>query len=159
NNNIELKIFYGEHQVILKPGVIELPSQIKCVTSYGYPNEFKQVLLNLISNARDAIIESRSAGAENSGLIKLIVEPEGDIIKITLEDNGCGIPEDIRDRIFEPYFSTKEEGQGVGIGLYMSKIIIENNMEGRIYTNLCEKGASFTIELKKWDMGKPAAGN
>ncbi|GAB1535692.1 hypothetical protein ADMFC3_13230 [Geovibrio sp. ADMFC3] len=159
NNNIELKIFYGEHQVILKPGVIELPSQIKCVTSYGYPNEFKQVLLNLISNARDAIIESRSAGAENSGLIKLIVEPEGDIIRITLEDNGCGIPEDIRDRIFEPYFSTKEEGQGVGIGLYMSKIIIENNMEGRIYTNPCEKGASFTIELKKWDMGKPAAGN
>ncbi|MGE4496720.1 MAG: PAS domain S-box protein [Deferribacterales bacterium] len=154
NNNIELQIFYGEHPVVLKPGVIELPSQIKCVTSYGYPNEFKQVLLNLISNARDAIIESRESGSKESGLIRLIVQPEGDIIKMTLEDNGCGIPENIRDRIFEPYFSTKEEGQGVGIGLYMSKIIIENNMEGRIYTNPCEKGASFTIELKQWNIGK-----
>ncbi|WP_164885251.1 PAS domain S-box protein [Geovibrio thiophilus] len=154
NNNIELKIFYGEHQVILKPGMIELPSQIKCVTSYGYPNEFKQVLLNLISNARDAIIESRSSGSQESGLVKLIVEPEGDIVKMTLEDNGCGIPDDIRDRVFEPYFSTKEEGQGVGIGLYMSKIIIENNMEGRIYANECATGASFTIELKQWNIGK-----
>ncbi len=154
NNNIELKIFYGEHAVVFKPGGMELPSQIKCVTSYGYPNEFKQVLLNLISNARDAIIESRSAGSSESGLIKLIVEPEGDLVKLTLEDNGCGIPDEISDRIFEPYFSTKEEGQGVGIGLYMSKIIIENNMEGRIYTNRCEKGASFTIELKQWKIGK-----
>lgn len=154
NNNIELQIFYKDIPVHIKGGAMNMPAEAKNVTSYGYPNEFKQVLLNLIANARDAIIESRNGIEDEQGLIRIIMQPEEDIIRITIEDNGCGIPDDIKERIFEPYFSTKEEGQGVGIGLYMSKIIIENNMEGRIYASHRDKGTSFTIELKQWNLGK-----
>jgi PAS domain S-box-containing protein len=150
NKNIQLLIYYKDYPISLKSGSSELPSHIKCVTSYGYPNEFKQVLLNLISNARDAIVDSREENNHEQGEIKVIIDPADKFTRVTIEDNGCGIQNDIKDRIFEPYFSTKEEGQGVGIGLYMSKIIIENNMEGKIYTNPMKKGASFTIELKQF---------
>ncbi|MCD8491029.1 MAG: ATP-binding protein [Geovibrio sp.] len=64
-----------------------------------------------------------------------------------IEDNAGGIEEDLLERIFEPYFTTKPEGKGTGIGLYMSKMIVENSMPGRLYVRNTDKGACFRIEL------------
>ncbi|KJR43380.1 two-component sensor kinase [Candidatus Magnetoovum chiemensis] len=111
----------------------------------GYPNEFKQVLINMINNAKDAIIDNMP----NGGLIELTVKPINDSVIITVEDNGGGISDKIMNKVFEPYFTTKDEKKGMGIGLYMSKIIIEDSMNGKIYAENTSKGAVFTIELKR----------
>jgi signal transduction histidine kinase len=108
---------------------------------YGYPNEFKQALLNIMANARDAIVNKRrqdaSAGAR---------PPASKTVMLEIRDTGGGIPSGILAKLFEPYFTTKE-GEGTGIGLYMSKVIIEKNMGGLIRASNGEKGAVFTIEL------------
>jgi len=85
--------------------------------SEGYPGEFSQALLNLVANAKDAVVENRS----ESRRIRICMEGEMDQIRIEVEDNGGGIPEEILSRIFEPYFTTKEQGLGTGVGLYMSR--------------------------------------
>ncbi len=118
-------------------------------TSYvkGFPNEFKQVLLNLVQNARDSIME-RMEHEKFRGHIEVRVEENDEVVKISVSDNGAGIPKDVTERIFEPYFTTKEEGKGTGVGLYMSKIIIEQNMKGRLYFEQSEQGVKFIIELR-----------
>ncbi|MBF0318561.1 MAG: hypothetical protein HQL01_01980 [Nitrospirae bacterium] len=123
----------------------------------GYPNEFKQVILNIINNSRDAIVSRRKAGLlerSSPGGIKIGLgkmedaeSAEGVKIIITIVDNGGGIPEDIINRIFDPYFTTKPEDKGTGIGLYMSKTIIENNMGGRLTVQNTDDGAEFTIAI------------
>jgi len=113
-----------------------------------FVNEFKQVLLNLINNAKDEIVREQSINREFEGEINITFECKNDKKTINIEDNAKGVPKDIIDRIFEPYFTTKEQGKGTGIGLYMSKMIIENNMQGRIYLKNSDKGAKFTIELE-----------
>ena len=107
----------------------------------GFPNEYSQVLLNLLSNAKDAI---NASGVVN-GQIVIRLARNGNLGCVTVCDNGGGIPADIIDRIFEPYFSTKE--MGAGIGLYMSKTIIERNMRGSIEARNMGGGAEFTICL------------
>ena len=113
-----------------------------------FVNEFKQVLLNLINNAKDEIVREQSINREFEGEINITFECKNDKKTINIEDNAKGVPKDIIDRIFEPYFTTKEQGKGTGIGLYMSKMIIENNMQGKIYLKNSDKGAKFTIELE-----------
>jgi signal transduction histidine kinase len=112
------------------------------ITINGYENEFCQVLLNILLNARDALLEGRIP----AGTITLKALAEGGRTVITVTDNAGGIPEEIIDRIFEPYFSTKGV-QGTGIGLYMSKQIIETNMGGKLTARNTEDGAEFRIEL------------
>ena len=119
----------------------------------GYPNEFKQVVLNLVSNGRDAILERRQrtvlAGqvARTHDEIALSVHGEADKVVIEVRDSGCGIPPEIAERVFDPYFTTKPEGKGTGIGLYMSRLIIEESMEGRLDFQSGPDGTVFTIEL------------
>ncbi|MCK9419056.1 MAG: HAMP domain-containing histidine kinase [Nitrospirae bacterium] len=116
----------------------------------GYENEMKQVFLNLVNNAKDAILECREHGLMGpgvKGMIAIDFELPGERVVIKVTDNGGGIPAGILDRIFEPYFSTKEPGQGTGIGLYMSKVIIENNMGGRLTARNVDGGAEFRIEV------------
>ena len=109
------------------------------LTLFGFPNEYSQVLLNLFTNAKEAIKASGVAlGSVEVGL----AESDGQGF-VTVSDNGGGIPAESLDRIFEPYFSTKE--MGTGIGLYMSKMIIERNMHGSIEARNTEDGAEFTI--------------
>lgn len=111
---------------------------------FGYPNEFAQAILNILSNAKDILLEREI----QNPYIKLTLERGNNYALIKIQDNGGGIEETIMERIFEPYFTTKHASRGTGIGLYMSKIIIEANMHG--YLNACNTnvGALFTIKLK-----------
>ncbi|MBF0345658.1 MAG: GAF domain-containing sensor histidine kinase [Nitrospirae bacterium] len=119
----------------------------------GYPNEFKQVMLNIIVNARDAIIERRDKGrmGKEKGLIFIEVTSDYDKAQIHIRDNGGGIDNSVIKRIFDPYFTTKIPEKGTGIGLHMSKVIIEEHMVGRLGVENIENGAMFTIELKTRD--------
>jgi signal transduction histidine kinase len=110
----------------------------------GYPNELGQVVLNLLNNAKDAIVASEHRYGSR---ILVSAYHEGDTAYITIEDTGGGIPETVAARIFEPYFSTKSDEQGTGLGLYMSKIIVEEHLEGKIGVENTPTGARFTIEL------------
>ncbi len=94
----------------------------------GYPNEFSQVMMNLLSNSKDAL-KNRE---DQKRYIEILVKIEDNKGKISVIDNGGGVPVEVVDRIFEPYFTTKHQSSGTGIGLYMSKEIIEKQMHGKI---------------------------
>ncbi len=111
-------------------------------TLYSYPNELKQVLLNLVNNAKDAIIEREIK--EGRITIRTVA---GEINKVVIEDNGGGIPHEIRGKIFEPYFTTKHQSVGTGIGLYMVKTILERHQDGAVFVEDIEGGTRFTIEF------------
>ena len=121
-------------------------------TSYiyeGFPNEFKQVILNLITNARDAIDAHCAKNDRKTGLIKIDLQMSEARLEVSIEDNGGGIPADISDRIFDPYFTTKDEGKGVGLGLYMSKLIIEEHMGGTLDYENTDRGVRFRLTLPR----------
>jgi len=126
------------------------------VRVYGYSNEFSQVILNLLNNARDNF-KQRDIQKERKIIIKVEKKnrPEP-FVMISFMDNGGGIDEHIIDRIFEPYFTTKHKSTGTGIGLYMSKQIIEKQMHGlvtmknttsKMGTNKLYKCAQFIIAI------------
>ena len=110
---------------------------------YGYPNEYSQVVLNILINARDALSERKTSNPE----IKIVIRTENGKSVVTISDNAGGIPEDIIDKIFDPYFSTKGPETGTGVGLFMSKNIIEENMNGRLTVCNSGEGAEFRIEI------------
>lgn len=115
-----------------------------------YKNEFAQVILNIITNAKDAIIDSRKRGLmgkAGEGAITIDCAREPGNVLITIRDNGGGIPAEIMDRIFEPYFTTKSDDKGTGIGLYMAKTIIENNLYGTLTAGNAVGGAEFTLTV------------
>jgi len=109
----------------------------------GYPREFSQAILNILSNAKDVLVERK---IENP-YIKLTLKKGNKYALVKIEDNGGGIKEKMIERIFEPYFTTKHARQGTGIGLYMSKVIIEENMHGYIKASNTQEGALFSIKL------------
>jgi signal transduction histidine kinase len=109
----------------------------------NHKNELLQVLLNIFNNSKDAIKEFNS---QNGVVIIDVIESEK-WIKITIQDNGGGIKQDIIDRVFEPYFTTKFKDDGTGIGLYMSKMIVEESMQGRLKIENREGGVLTTIKL------------
>ena len=105
----------------------------------GYRSEFSQVILNIINNAVDILTERR---VPNPQIWVRIVGK-----RIEIEDNGGGVPEEIGNKIFEPYFTTKFQSQGTGIGLYMSRVIITQHFGGKLYYYNSNDGAVFVIEL------------
>ena len=105
----------------------------------GLKSEFQQVILNLINNAKDALLENNIKNPK----IKISIKEN----LVSVEDNAKGIPDDILDRVFEPYFTTKEQGKGTGMGLYMSKMIIEENMGSKLDVKNTKDGAMFIISL------------
>jgi len=105
----------------------------------GFRGEFQQVILNIINNAKDAIVEKKITEG------KIVIALSSSYLSI--EDNAGGIDEAILDRVFEPYFTTKEQGEGTGIGLYMSKMIIEKNMGGTLRVENGSMGARFYIKF------------
>jgi len=113
----------------------------------SFPNEFTQVMLNLLANGRAAILKRRAAGERIGGdLIAVSVAVKDGRIAVEVADNGCGIPEGIAGRIFEPYFTTDKE-KGTGIGLYMSRLIVEESMGGSISFGRANGVTSFAIDL------------
>ena len=117
----------------------------------GLRNEFIQVLLNILNNTLDAFKESNP----KDKFIFIDAYKKDKKLILEIKDNAGGIKEEIISRIFEPYFTTKHQSQGTGIGLYMSTEIIEKHMKGSLtasneeytYNNIKCKGAQFKIEL------------
>jgi len=111
----------------------------------GYANEFGQVLLNLFSNAKDAFVMNDIEGRQ----LKISIHETQEALIMKFRDNAGGIDTSILEKIFDPYFSTKGFKEGAGIGLYMSKMIIENSMHGKLSVENTNNGAEFTIMLPK----------
>lgn len=126
NQNIALEFVLAEDQMI-----------------YGYKNEFSQVILNLINNAKDVLFDLKVKDPR----IRVQSYSKKNQHFIEVSDNGGGIEKDIMEHIFEPYFTTKDEGKGTGIGLYMSKMIIEENMNGKLSVINAYDGALFTVSV------------
>ena len=110
----------------------------------GYQNDYSQVLINIINNAKDALVERK---IENP-YIKISIFQEDENIITTVEDNAGGIKVEPIEKIFEPFF-TYQKVNGSGIGLFMSKLIIENNMNGKLRVKNSSKGAFFKISIPK----------
>ncbi|MDY0051671.1 MAG: ATP-binding protein [Aliarcobacter sp.] len=112
---------------------------------YGFPNEFSQAILNILSNAKDALSEKNI----ESPFINIEIYENEEYGFLGIEDNAQGISEDILTKIFDPYFTTKHKTQGTGIGLYMSKMIIEKNMNGSLTVENTKNGAKFIFVIPK----------
>ena len=139
-------------EFVLKQNNITIHTQIqKDYSLYGYKNSFTQIILNILKNSQDAIIER---GIEQ-GVCLITLESHPTHLTITLKDNAGGIKEKSLYKIFEPYFTTKHKSVGTGIGLYMTKEIIEKQLQGRISVQNCAwilnsqefYGAMFEIKI------------
>ena len=109
-----------------------------------YQNELMQVVLNILKNAENNFVEKNIQSPQ----IDIISSKKDDNYIIEIYDNGGGIPKNILKNIFDPYFSTKDEKNGTGLGLYMSKIMIEEHHKGRLSAKNNNNGVCFEIELK-----------
>jgi len=109
---------------------------------FGYENEFMQAILNIVHNAKDALLYNE----EKNRKLLIVFENIDNMVHISIQDNGPGISEEDSKRIFVQYFSTKEKGNG--IGLYMTRLIIEDKMLGKIECVPCTVGTKFLIKIK-----------
>ena len=110
-----------------------------------YKNELMQVIINILKNSSDNFEEK----SIKNGTIKLTTQDIEKGVELTICDNGGGINNDIIDNIFDPYFSTKDEKNGTGIGLYMSKMIIEKHHNGKLGVQNHDEGVCFKIALRE----------
>ncbi len=117
------------------------------IETINYKNEFQQVILNILNNASDAaIIKKRNV--DFKPVVNIFIEKDKNNMGIIKLSNNCGeVSLEIRERMFEPYFTTKFENQGTGIGLYMAKTIIEKNLHGSIHVKNINDGITFIINL------------
>lgn len=128
NNSIKFNISY------------ESETEIK-----GYPRELMQVFVNIINNAKDALVFKKVKDA----FIEVNVYEDDKYINTKICDNGGEIPKDILFKIFDPYFTTKDEKTGTGLGLYMSKMIVEDHLKGIIDVVNIKNGVCFIVRLPK----------
>ena len=110
---------------------------------YGFADDLKQVLLNILNNARDAIVSNKIA--DGKIILKTMLMSDAQEVFIKIDDNGGGISEQNINKIFEPYFTTKHKSQGTGIGLYMSRRIVEERLNGTIAVSSVNQNTSFGI--------------
>jgi signal transduction histidine kinase len=119
---------------------IDYEEPIKYIMPSG---DLNKVLIYLINNAHD-ILQKKDTGDR---WIKVFLEKIKNGLLINIEDNGGGIPDSIKDKIFEPYFTTKHQSPGTGLGLHMALKIVQDNLHGKLYATNTNYGAKFTIEL------------
>lgn len=132
-----------------------IPENIKfetsvCSTSYyikGQVGSLNQIILNLVTNAIHAI-------GDKKGCIKLqfgLSVDDGQMVRLVVEDNGCGIPKDLRKHVFEPFFTTKKDGKGTGIGLTVVKRMVEEHGGWIQVQSEEEKGTTFIMNFPRVD--------
>ena len=117
---------------------------------YSYPieltimvGELSQVMINVLNNSKDILIEKNV----KEPWIKIDCKKQNNIVTIIIEDNGGGINKEVISKIFDPYFTTKHQSQGRGLGLHLSYKIITENLNGKFYTKNSKNGATFYIEI------------
>lgn len=110
---------------------------------FGVKNELTQVLLNILSNAKDAFVQN---GIKNREL-SIKTYKKDDFTYLEIVDNALGIKDEIKDKMYEPYFTTKHQSSGTGLGLFISKIIIENSFEGEISHSNTQNGSKFELKF------------
>ncbi|MCD8213805.1 MAG: PAS domain S-box protein [Campylobacter sp.] len=131
---------------ILQTKKIKIYTKYNCNTSFlTYKNEVSQVVLNLIKNSQDAFLENQITDC----IIEISTYIQKSYFCLSIKDNAGGIKEEIMDKIFDLYFSTKHGKNGTGIGLYMSKIIIQDHCQGKLEARRIKNGSLFTIKLPK----------
>jgi len=126
----------------------------KKINSFGDPNQLTQAIINILNNSKDALKEAEKIRKKMIFIITAKEDNNNNLI-IVIKDNAGGVPANIIDRIFEPYFTTKDQNRGTGLGLYITHTIIEKNLHGtiRVENDVFEyegdtcKGAKFTITL------------
>ena len=128
---------FDSHNITIKKD-FQIKKEIK-----NFENELIQAVVNIIRNSVDALVNNTTVKAK----IGITISEEDNYIIISIADNAGGISNSIEAKIFDPYFSTKDAKNGVGLGLYMSKSIIENNCHGKLSFNNTADGACFTIAL------------
>ncbi|MBT4572323.1 MAG: PAS domain S-box protein [Campylobacteraceae bacterium] len=122
---------------------ISIKTNIEDAKLTGVSNELTQVFINLIQNSKDAFISNKISNR----IILLTIKQDNNILIIDFKDNAGGITTDIIESIFEPYFTTKHQYQGTGLGLFMSKMICEQSFDGNISVNSQDNTTVFRIEL------------
>ncbi len=115
------------------------------ISIVGHEDLLEQVIINLLSNARDAFEEQEIADK----FINITIDMKNDTPIIIIEDNAGGIPQDIEEKIFNPYFTTKEQGKGTGIGLYMSMDIMRKSFGGDLVYSATDGGSRFEVVCGK----------
>ncbi|PLX69026.1 MAG: hypothetical protein C0602_08060 [Denitrovibrio sp.] len=149
NNNISFRMTYKNSENSYDYGldsiinIVELPETFLC----GYEGQFKQVIMNLLQNSVYILNKQSQENAEAQKEIDIIVSEEKHSYVVTLCDTGGGVPETVIDKIFDPYFTTKGENEGSGIGLNMVKNIVEDSFKGKIKVHNNEGGACFVIDV------------
>ncbi len=143
-----VKDIIGDTLKIIKSALInsDIELNIKCQDSQKietYPRELMQVVINLLNNAKDVLMQNSITDKK----ITITEEISDGRVVVLVCDNGGGVDEKIIDRIFEPYFTTKSEKNGTGLGLYMSKTIVEKHLLGSLSVFNSEEGACFKIAL------------
>ena len=120
-----------------------------CLQVIGYPTEFKRALGSLLANAREAILEARQERviSQEQSRIELSSRKVGKFGEITIFNYGKPIEEGVLPKIFDPYFTTKEQGEGVGMGLFMSRTLIEKEMSGHLLVENREDGVAFKVQM------------
>jgi PAS domain S-box-containing protein len=131
------------HKALKKESIALTQDVEESVTILGIQNELTQVLINLLQNAKDALVSHR----QRTRHITVTIAQKDDHAIIAVEDNAGGIPLEIRGQIFEPYFTTKHASQGTGLGLFMSKLIVEKSLNGILTYSDTPEGACFSINL------------
>jgi signal transduction histidine kinase len=139
-----LNVGFSQYNLVLKY------ENSQKIYSNGFPNELGQALVNIINNAKDALVENEIVDK----VIVVYLEEQDNRVILTIRDNAGGIPDDIIDKIFDPYFSTKAEKNGTGLGLYMTKLIIEEHLDGKVSVKNRSDGADilylyFNLKGKK----------
>lgn len=129
-------------KIIIKE-MINIHTEFEDVEVLGISNELTQVLINLIQNSKDAFLQSSVLLKE----INIRVKKEGDFALIEFEDNAGGIKEKDIYKIFEPYFTTKHSSSGTGLGLFMSKMICEQGLNGSIDVKSKKGFTTFRIKI------------
>ena len=115
------------------------------LSGYGYENQFSQAIFNIITNSVDAL----SGSDDDDNFIKVEIYNLDDKVGVSIEDSGGGVDQEIIDKVFDLYFTTKDASKGTGLGLYMTKTIIENNLNGHIHIKNSDYGLKTIISIPK----------